>query len=329
MKKTIGRTIALLAAVCVLCAQALALPETLVPVGRTVGIRLEAQPVVTGFSGEGCARDAGVRIGDCIVSVDGSRIDSAEALRQRIGPEPLRLGVTRDGDYLEFTVTPVKTGEDERIGLRLRDGITGVGTVTFYDPATGRCGALGHGVNDPDTARPVQAAGGSLMAARVTAAVRGTAGRPGELKASFSADEPVGRIERATAAGLFGTMRPPRGSRALPLAAASQVRADRAMILSNVEGDTVQEFAVEILKIDPENGEGRNFLLHVCDEALIGRTGGIVQGMSGSPIVQDGRLVGAVTHVLVDDPTLGYGISIETMLAGAQPASQTAGATSK
>ena len=144
------------------------------PVGRTVGIRLEAQPVVTGFSGEGCARDAGVRIGDCIVSVDGARIDSAEALRQRIGPAPLRLGVTRDGDYLEFTVTPVKTGEDERIGLRLRDGITGVGTVTFYDPATGRCGALGHGVNDPGTARP------ALLTPNPVA--------PGELKASVAGE---------------------------------------------------------------------------------------------------------------------------------------------
>ena len=179
MKKAIGRGVVILVAACMLRVQVFALPEALVPVGRTVGIRVEAQPVVTGFSEEGCARAAGVRVGDCIVSVDGDRIDSAEALRQRIGQEPLRLGVTRDGDYLEFTMTPVKTEHDERIGLRLRDGITGVGTVTFYDPATGRCGALGHGVNDPVTARPVQATGGSLMAARVTEAVRGVPGRPG------------------------------------------------------------------------------------------------------------------------------------------------------
>ena len=155
------------------------------------------------------------------------------------------------------------------------------------------------------------------MAANVTEAIRGVPGRPGELKADFRADTPIGRIERATGAGLFGTMQPPGTPEALPLAQAEQVRAAGAQILSNVEGAEVRAFAVEILKIDPDNREGRNFLLHVCDEALLSRTGGIVQGMSGSPIVQDGRLVGAVTHVLVDDPTLGYGISIETMLAQA------------
>ena len=329
MKKTIRRGLAVLAAVCVLCVQALALPEALVPVGKTVGIRLNTPPVVTGFAAESCARDAGVRIGDCVVSVDGVSVDSAEALRRRIGPEPLRLGVTRDGDDLEFTVTPVKERDGERIGLRLRDGISGVGTVTFYDPATGRCGALGHGVNDPATARPVQATGGSIMAANVTRVIRGTAGRPGELKAAFSADAPIGRIEHAAGAGIFGVMQPPATAEALPLAAVSQVKAAKATILANVEGDTVRAFSVEILKIDPGNREGRNFLLHVCDDHLILRTGGIVQGMSGSPIVQDGRLVGAVTHVLVDDPTLGYGISIETMLAESQPATNSAGSTSK
>ena len=322
MKNRIRRGLTVLAVLCLLCARAFAAPEALVPVGRTVGIRLEAQPVVTGFADDGCAKSAGVRVGDCIVSADGQRIRSTEELRSRIGPEPLRLGVTRDGDYLEFTMTPVIIREDARIGLRLRDGITGIGTVTFYDPATGSYGALGHGVNDPATARPVQALGGSIMTASVTQVIRGAPGRPGELKARFSADTPIGRIERANGAGLFGTMQPPGASNALPLAPAEQVKAAGARILSNVEGDTVREFSVEILKIDRDNREGRNFLLHVCDEALIDRTGGIVQGMSGSPIVQDGRLVGAVTHVLVDDPTLGYGISIETMLREMGPASR-------
>lgn len=325
MKKTIGRGLAVLAALCLLCVQVFALPEALVPVGRTVGIRLATQPVVIGFEEHACARDAGVRVGDCIVSVDGRRICSAEELRGRIGPETLRLGVTRDGDYLEFAMTPVLKEGGARLGLRLRDGISGIGTVTFYDPATGRYGALGHCVNDPGTGRPAGIFGGDILSAEVTEAVAGRPGRPGELRARFSAAEPVGNIECNAHAGIFGEMRPPEQTQALPLAQAAQVRAARAQILSNVEGTEVRPFDIEILKIDPENELGRNFLLHVCDDELLACTGGIVQGMSGSPIVQDGRLVGAVTHVLVDDPTLGYGISIETMLRQAQPAPNGAG----
>ena len=325
MKNWIKRGLAVLLAAGLLCGRAFAMPERLVPVGRTVGIHLNTPPVVTGFEPSGSAREAGLRVGDCIVSVDGQQIASAAELRSSIGQEPLCLGVERDGNYLEICMTPELAEDTARLGLRVRDGITGVGTVTFYDPATGRFGALGHSVNDPGTGRPAPVTGGSVMAAAVTEAVRGTPGRPGELRASFSMDVPVGEIECNDTAGVFGRMRPPRAGQALPLAPAAQVKAAPAQILANVEGEEARAFAVEIWKIDPNNGEGRNFLLHVCDEALIERTGGIVQGMSGSPIVQDGRFIGAVTHVLVDDPTLGYGISIETMLDRAGSASGDAG----
>ena len=325
MKNWIRRGLFILLAAALLCGRAFAMPETLVPVGRTVGIHLRIPPVVTGFAPSGSAREAGLRVGDCIVSVDGQRIASAAELRSRIGQEPVCLGVDREGEHLEISMTPERAEDTARLGLRVRDGITGVGTVTFYDPATGCFGALGHSVNDPNTGSPAPVAGGSVMAAQVTEAVRGTPGHPGELRAQFSMDAPVGEIECSDSAGIFGSMRPPRAGQALPLAPAAQVKAAPAQILANVEGEEVRAFAVEILKIDPNNGEGRNFLLHVCDEALIERTGGIVQGMSGSPIVQDGRFIGAVTHVLVDDPTLGYGISIETMLCRAGPASRDAG----
>ena len=325
MKKAISRGLAVFVAVSILCAQAFAMPERLVPVGRTVGIHLAMQPVVTGFSEGGCARDAGVRVGDCIVSADGQEIFSAEELRQRIGSEPLRLGVTRDGDYLEFTMTPETIQDNARLGLRLRDGITGVGTVTFYDPQTGRYGALGHGVNDPATSRPLQAVGGSIMAACVTEAVRGAPGRPGELRARFSMQEPIGTIDGNCAAGICGAMHSAGDDQPIPLAEASRVKAGPARILCNVEGEETRAYGAEILKIDPKNEEGHNFLLRICDERLLEITGGIVQGMSGSPIVQEGCLVGAVTHVLVDEPTLGYGISIETMLDRTEPASFDAG----
>ena len=307
-------------AVCVcLCAQALAMPQTLIPVGRTVGIRLRGEMTVAEL--EDRAEAAGLRKGDRIVSVDGTQVRSVEELRQRICGSTVRIGIERDGETMEYDMEPAQTSDGPRIGVRIRDGISGVGTVTFYDPATGRFGALGHGVNDPGTGRRICSTGGSIMACRVRDVRQGSAGAPGELRGAFAAENAIGEIEKNTSAGIFGTMTAPvQSQEALPLAGADAVRTGQAQILSNVAGDQVQRFSVEILKVDENDAEGRNFLLQVCDDALISQTGGIVQGMSGSPILQDGRLIGAVTHVLVDDPTLGYGIAIETMLEAAEAA---------
>ena len=318
MKRTFERILIAFAVTVCLCAQALAVPEALVPVGRTVGIRLRGEMTVAAV--EDSAKAAGLRVGDRIVSVDDAKVRSVDELRQRIG-EKVRIGIERDGELLEYEVEPAQTADGPRIGVRIRDGISGVGTVTFYDPQTGRFGALGHGVNDPETGRRICSTGGNVMACRIRDVRQGSAGAPGELHGAFAAADVIGEIEKNTAAGIFGTMTAPVQSQAaLPLRRADAVRTGQAQILSNVSGDEVRSFSVEILKIDENDAEGRNFLLQVCDEALISRTGGIVQGMSGSPILQDGQLVGAVTHVLVDDPTLGYGIAIETMLEAAEAA---------
>lgn len=317
MKRTINRIIIAIAVIALFCAQALATPEALVPVGKTVGIHLCGELTVAGV--EEAAKGAGLQIGDRIVSVNGDRPKSIGELRSMIGKgSQVRFCVERGGRQMELLVLPTHTQDGAHIGIRVRDGITGVGTVTFYDPATGQYGALGHGVNDPEIGRRIPITGGSIMVCRVTDVVKGRAGHPGELRGAFSEENPIGDIQKNLPVGIFGTMDPPlpAGS-ALPLADPALVRTAQAQILSNVEGNEVQSFAVEILKVDPNDSEGRNFLLQVRDEELIARTGGIVQGMSGSPIVQDGRLIGAVTHVLVDDPTIGYGISIEKMLNAA------------
>lgn len=156
------------------------------------------------------------------------------------------------------------------------------------------------------------------MSASVMDVEMGKAGDPGALKGSIAREDSLGEIRANTPAGIFGTMDAvtPSGE-ALPLADASQVQKTGATILSNVSGTEVEPFDVEIMEIDPDNDQGRNILLHVRDEELLEKTGGIVQGMSGSPIIQDGKLVGAVTHVLVNDPTRGYGIFIENMLDAA------------
>ncbi len=320
MKRIIDRILIAFAVLACLCVQALAMPETLVPVGRTVGIHLCGEMRVAAL--EDRARASGLQVGDRIVSVDGIPAENVAGLRELVaGGGTVRIGIERGSQQLEYEMEPVKTGSGARLGIRVRDGITGVGTVTFYDPQTGRFGALGHGVNDPETGQRIQSTGGCVMACRITDVARGRAGTPGELKGTFSSENPIGEIAVNSGAGIFGTMTAPETAQsAIPTAKTAAVHTGPASILSNVSGDEVRSFDVELLKIDPDDGEGRNYLLQVRDGALISRTGGIVQGMSGSPIIQDGRLIGAVTHVLVDDPTVGYGISIETMLEAAEAA---------
>lgn len=318
MKTRCRRIIILIAVILCLCSNALAMPETLVPVGKTVGIHLSGELTVVGFDegiGAG-AQAAGVRVGDRIVSVNGIRADSMEDLRTATDTEGgVYLTVERSGKNVDFYLSPVDTPEGSRIGLKVRDGITGIGTVTFYDPASGSFGALGHSVNDPETGECIPISGGSIMAASVTDVVQGKVGDPGELKGSIAREDTLGDIRSNTPAGIFGTMESAAlGGRAMPLGKASQAHSSEATILSNVSGTEVEPYEVEIMKIEPENDLGRNYLLRVRDEELLAKTGGIVQGMSGSPIIQDGKLIGAVTHVLVDDPTVGYGISIEKML---------------
>ncbi len=304
-----------------LCSSVLAMPESLVPVGKTVGIHLGGELVVVGFDEElsAGARAAGVRVGDRIVTVNGARVSSLEDLRTASNAQGgVYLTVDREGKQVDFYLSPVETPEGGRIGLKVRDGISGVGTVTFYDPATGAFGALGHSVNDPETGKCISISGGSIMRASVTDVVRGKPGTPGELVGSFARDQLIGDIRVNTPAGIFGTMQAAAFSaQAVPLAEISDVQTEKATILSNVSGTEVKPYEVEIMKIDPEDDLGRNYLLRIRDDGLISETGGIVQGMSGSPIIQNGKLVGAVTHVLVDDPTMGYGIYIGNMLDAA------------
>lgn len=302
--------------------------ERLVPVGHTIGIKLFAEGVVviglaevetdSGVSTPGA--DCGLKVGDVIEEANGRSVESSEqfaALLQCGGR--VELGVSRDGVDLKLAAEPV-LGEDGtyRLGAWIRDSMAGIGTVTFYDPATGTFGALGHGITDTDTGMLMPLGDGAVMDAAVKAVKRGSAGEPGELKGSFDLENDMGVLYANTDRGVFGTMDAcdfTAGS-AVPVASPGEIRTGAAVILANVSGDGVEEYAIEIVKI-LEGAQVQNLLIQVTDRRLIEQTGGIVQGMSGSPILQDGKLVGAVTHVMVNEPTKGYGILIENMLAAA------------
>lgn len=311
-----------------LCGTALADGE-LIPGGEAVGIQMEIDGVLVADTNEfmtkdgaACpARAAGIRAGDVITAVNGCPVDGAAAFSEQIGAlsGAAELTVLRDGKSRSVTVTPaVDTDGAARLGLWLRDGITGVGTITYIDPESGIFGALGHGVNDLSAGALLPTEGGSICRAQIIGVTPGAPGAPGELAGHIDAGAVVGRIERNTESGIFGVIGSGAyGGEAIPVGSAADVKNGAATILACVAGRETCEYDVEITRTGVSAGDGRDLMVRVTDPKLLSLTGGIVQGMSGSPILQNGRLVGAVTHVLVGDPSRGYGIFIENMLRAA------------
>ncbi|MDR3278426.1 MAG: SpoIVB peptidase [Oscillospiraceae bacterium] len=303
--------------------------KSLVPMGNAVGIRLDAEGVLVISVPDTCAdgatpspaRNAGVKAGDVILRVGKTRITSGDILKdviKKLDGAPIALQVARGGDTVQLTVTPHKTGEGAySFGLMVRDGVSGIGTMTFYDPETGAYGALGHSVSDGETGILLPLRGGVITRASVTDVAKGRSGTPGQLHGAFDFEEELGSITVNSDCGIFGVLVSRDASQrgALPVAEDSELHTGAATILSNVAGSEVREYQAEITRVyTGAEAVGRSMLVTVTDPALLERTGGIVQGMSGSPILQDGKLVGAVTHVLINDPTRGYGVSIGKML---------------
>lgn len=276
-------------------------PAMLVPGGQTVGIKLYSQGlVITGFDQRSAAKAAGLKKGDVILAVDGEEVHTAAGLRECLDEEQVILTVLRKGKEAEFCVKPTSTVHGGALGAYIRDSISGIGTVTYYDPATGGFGALGHGVSDMDTEELLPLEAGVVVASSVAEVKKGTNGEPGELKGKFDVHRVLGQVDVNTEKGIFGILQKPVSGAALPVAHSEEIKAGSAVIRANVDGTDVQEYSVEILKIYPQaEKNGRNLLLEITDRRLLSQTGGIVQGMSGSPIIQDGKLIGAVTHVCV------------------------------
>ena len=300
----------------------------LIPGGSVVGIKVECDGVlVVGMnepdSGKLPAFEAGVRTGDVITHIGAAEVDSIEEFRTELdkwGGGELTLRVLRGDKAMQFTVTPESNTEGgAELGIWLRDGMAGLGTVSFYDPATGLYGALGHAVNDIDTGVLLPVREGMIMEAEVSGVVRGESGKPGELLGSFDRESELGSIEINCTNGIFGELDDDCAiahGAPVEVAKKDEVRVGAATILACVDG-CVTEYDVEISRVYPGDTGGRDLLVSITDPELIEKTGGIVQGMSGSPILQNGKLVGAVTHVLVNSPDTGYGISIENMLDAA------------
>ena len=278
------------------------------------------------------AAAAGVCIGDSILAINGQAVETGEqvgALIRDNGGRRLTLRLERDGVEFDAAFTPVKAaGEEEyRAGMWVRDSAAGIGTLTFYDPESGTFGGLGHAVCDVDTGEPMALSGGEIVPGRIFGITKGKAGNPGELKGCFESGT-LGTLTANGDSGLYGTLSAyPYGWQTMAVARRQQVQEGATQIVCTVDGTRPQAYDAVIEQVRYGGaGTTRNLVIRVTDPELLEATGGIVQGMSGSPIIQDGRLVGAVTHVLVDDPTRGYGIFAENMLAAAETAQQDAAA---
>lgn len=290
----------------------------LIPAGQIIGLHLrDGSVTIADFSGDAGeeACKAGLRIGDVITKINNAPIGCASDVAQALEQADSSVNVTyRRGSRESNVCLPFHNGQ--KLGLCLRQGIAGVGTVTWYDPQSGTFATLGHGVsNDHGVLLKLDA--GDAYSARVTGLQQGRVGQPGALKGTAISDTPFGILTRNTPKGVFGQSRVPMEGSALPVAGWEDIHTGQAQIRSTVDGNGPKNYTVEIMKLYPERSDGRDLMLKVTDPTLLKITGGIVQGMSGSPILQDGRLIGAVTHVLVSEPTMGYGIFIGNMLDAA------------
>ncbi len=308
--------------------------RTLIPVGKAVGMRIAADGVlVVGLSdveSDGKtvspAKDAGLKEGDLITAVGAEDIDSTQELKDALSDgKTVEISFERDGTARKTSLLPVKSDADGdyKLGAWVRDSLAGIGTITYYDPDSGAFGALGHGINDSQTATLLPIAEGTLIRASVASVKRGEAGSPGELTGDFDVTDEFGSLERNTERGVFGSVDAENLGitlgEPLTLASSAEIQEGSATILANVSGDAIERYEIEIEKVSRDGSTApRDMLIRITDERLLAATGGIVQGMSGSPIIQNGKLVGAVTHVLIGDPTRGYGIFIEDMLAAAE-----------
>jgi len=294
----------------------------LVPVGELIGLHLRTEAVtVAAFDevlGTG-ARDAGLKIGDRLLEIDGQRISRASDVSTILGTgQQTRITLIRGSKKIMLDVPVRQTESGPKLGIYLRQGISGVGTVSWYDPETGRFGALGHGVSGSDGVI-LAMVDGEVYDVRVGSIRRGKAGEPGQLSAEAGPETLRGSLYKNSPQGVFGKTDRPWTGEVLETAEYDRITAGPATIRCTVRTGQTRDYSVEIVKIYPQDrSDGRNFLLRITDPALLRTTGGIIQGMSGSPIIQDGKLIGAVTHVLVNQPDTGYGIFIENMLDAAE-----------
>lgn len=298
-----------------------------VPSGDIFGLRLFTEGVVivkienvdTATGNFSPASAAGLAVGDVIVKVDENKVTSSNELSNLLSQKDkssFNISFIRDGKELKTTLnTAMSVSEGKnKAGMWIRDSAAGIGTLTFYEPNSKIFAGLGHGVCDIDTGEILPLSDGDIVTAKVCGCYKGTSGKAGELCGSFL-NESIGILYSNNSKGVYGLMtKKLKCDGAIPTAFSNEIELGKAQIIASVDENGPKYYDIEITRISPSNGENKNLVIKITDNELIEKTGGIVQGMSGSPIIQNEMLVGAVTHVLVNDPQKGYGIFAQSML---------------
>jgi len=303
-----------------------------IPGGQPIGVKIDTKGLMVIAMSEFKTLDnktispaaaAGIETGDYILEIDGKKVKTAEDLMTAVDNsegKQLNVLIKRENDTKIKKVKPVKSEKDGRykIGLWVRDAISGIGTMTYYDIKTNKFAALGHPITDIDTHNIISVGNGNINKASIISIRKGSKGNPGELRGIFlNEDKPLGKIETNTDCGIFGEINNSSqyNSKRIKIGLRNEIRLGDAKILTTIEGDTPKLYNIKIEKLFSQNKPGpKSMVIRITDEKLLSKTGGILQGMSGSPIIQDNKIIGAVTHVLVNRPDTGYGVYIEWML---------------
>jgi len=310
----------------------------LIPGGQSVGVRLNTKGVLVvgleefeSIDGKKCnpGQKAGLAIGDSILNINDVKVKDAEHVIDLINEaknNEVSLTIKRDQKTFDTIIIPIRNKIDGeyRMGLWVRDKTAGVGTLTFYDPDTKKFGALGHAITDIDTGLLLTVENGEIVRSKVASVQQGKRGKPGEIKGIFyETSKPIGSLIKNTPYGIYGSayapINNPKYQEAIEIAYQSQIKEGKAQILTTIDNDKLESYEIYIEKINRQRTPStKSMVIRVTDNRLLDKSGGIVQGMSGSPIIQDGKLIGAVTHVFVNDPAKGYGLFIEWMLEEAE-----------
>lgn len=303
-----------------------------VPCGNTIGVKINTDGVMvlgTGYvnSEDGNSYEPSkgiIKSGDLILQANDVKLENKEQLIEQIeksNGNPINLEIKRDDEVVQASINPIKSVDDKlyKAGIWVRDSTQGIGTITYYNPQSGKFGALGHGILDVDTSKLMSVKDGQITDSKITSVKKGQKGEPGELIGSILSENVFGNIKTNTPYGIYGNING-KVSKNLPtetmtIGLQQEVHEGKAFIRSNILDGEIKEYEINIQSVSRfSNDDSKGMIIKITDPRLLENTNGIVQGMSGSPIIQDGKLIGAVTHVFVQDPTKGYGIFIENML---------------
>ena len=303
------------------------------PGGISIGVKINNKgALVVGYSdistydglSESPGKIAGIELGDIIEEVNGENIETCSDLISKVKScrnDELTVKILRGNSEITKKVPLIKEDNEYKIGLWVRDSTAGIGTLTFYDKDSKTFGALGHPITDGDTNVSFNIKSGTLLRSSILSIKKGERGNPGEIKGLFiNENESIGTIEKNTSSGIYGDglteLINPNFNKAMTVAYRDEIKEGHAQIITTVEDDGAKAYDIEILKLLPQDEPGsKSMIIKIVDPVLLEKTGGIVQGMSGSPIIQNGKLIGAVTHVFINDPTRGYGIFAENMIS--------------